>query len=311
MSSVIRELVSKKREAMGGEALPPFEEGFIGKMVSRADNLPDRERINTDYIHVSAMVGWCPRKYVLQARSDIHSYTNRIATGAHRVMWELGKAAERHVRNSFIKEVNYRGVFGSWICRCYDERYNRGMIHHGFYDESKTCGICRGKLNNYKEFTLFDDENHVSGNPDLLMVRRKKIFPVEIKSLTNSTSANASKRGFDTIVQPFGDHMFQVDSYHYMLERCFDEDFGLLAGDRVVVFYVNKEFKYGSPYKEYWRKAVEPQRKALVRREFSTAKKVWNAIHDKGPVPERKLCPNCHCDRAKQCPVVQECFAKK
>lgn len=315
---VIRDLISLKRDALGGEALPDFagdtftddikprrKPGFISQMVGRVDNMPDKERIAKDYIHVSSMVDWCPRKYAIQARSDKFYYTHRSVMGAQRVMWELGKAAERHVRDSFIRSVDYRGVFGIWTCVC------KRTEHPGFHDEKKTCGVCRGKLNTYKEFTIFDDHNHVSGNPDLLIARRKLIYPVEIKSLTNSTQANEKKRGFDTITAPFGDHIFQVDSYHHLIERNLEGFQGLLPGNKVIVMYVNKEYKWGIPYKEYHLRAVEPQRKTFVRKEFAKAKGVWESIHTpKAPLPKRTLCPNQHCSRAKYCPVVQECFAR-
>lgn len=306
---VVREIIQGRNGALGGERLPDFEQGFLSKLVERCDNMPDEERVHSDYIHVSSMVGWCDRKYVLQARSkaQIPSYTARSVTGAHRIVWALGRAAEKHVRESIIRSVDFRGVFGNWKCVCEKSE------HAGFYNERMTCQFCKGKLRTYHEFTLFDDDNHVCGNPDMLIVRRKRIYPVEIKSLTNSESANKMKRGFDTIIQPFGDHTFQVDAYHYMLERCFDggpEGQDLLPGDKVMVLYVNKDFKWGSPYKEYWMRAVEPKRKQAIRREFAKARNVFNSIHG-GPLPERKLCKHSTCDLAKKCPVAQECFAKK
>ena len=304
---VIRDIIASKNDALTGETLPEFKEGFLSNLVTRCDNYPEQERVTSDYIHVSSMVDWCPRKFALQAlgKDTMPNVVGKNVTGAHRVVWALGRAAEKHVRDSIIRAVQYRGVFGNWKCLC------EKTENPGFYNERMTCQWCKSKVRFYHEFTLFDDEHRVSGNPDLLLVRRKRIYPVEIKSITNSTSANAMKRGFDTLERPFGDHTFQVDCYHYMLERNFDFDDSIQAGDRCMVLYVNKEFKWGSPYKEYWMRAVEPHRKQLVRREFAKAKSTYNAIHGHAPLPERKLCNSITCDRAKKCPVAQQCFARK
>lgn len=286
--------------------LPPWGPNFVSSVIGREDNRPEEARPDTDFIHVSSLVkDWCPRQYSLLKRLGKKG-NHKYVTGGHRVMWAVGRAVEKHVRDQFIRGVNYHGVWGKWVCPC-------GIRETvGFADKVNKCRICHQPSLIYREFTLFNTVEHVAGNPDLIFVRQNRAYVMEIKSITDSESANKNGIGFSVITKPYADHMFQVLSYHETLAKILPEILpGVEPAKFVIVLYTTKDFKWGSPYKEYHESAEDNlwRMKSVVRPAMISAKKAWQAGQDATKPLPNKVCPNIHCPKAKACACAVECFA--
>jgi hypothetical protein len=105
----------------------------------------------------------------------------------------------------------------------------------------------------YKEVDLTSEEYKVSGHPDFYLVVGGKLYPMEIKSMGNSASANSRGQGFDTLEKAQADHCLQVSSYHRMSVQT-AKDIGVDLAPTCILTYVSKDFnerKAPFPYKEY------------------------------------------------------------
>lgn len=289
-------------------ALPAWGPSFVSSVIRWEDDKIDPARGDDDYIHVSQLVhDWCPREYVLRKRHGIQANGESV-TGGHRVMWAVGRAVEKHVRTQFIKGVNYHGVWGVWSCNCGKKTVT------GFADRTKVCSICHTPALHYNEYRLLDDSDYVSGSPDLIFVRRGKVYPVEIKSITDSESANSRGIGFTSLARPYGDHLFQVFTYWLKIERLLLPQLNKASmGSGVIMLYTTKDFKYGSPYKEFHERVQDYQWliDGTIKPALRGAKRAWQAGRDdKKPLPA-KVCPNITCPRAKGCPCAVECFQQR
>jgi hypothetical protein len=256
-------------------------------MLDVIDRQPEKSRKGrAGYLHVSALIGLCSRAQVLSVLHGIDIYQQ--VTGAHRVMWKFGRAVEQHVRDNIIEAKKYADAYGVWKCVC------KRTEQTGYFPHNVRCPMCKGKLDNYHELTLFDHEAGIVGNPDLLMRHGLPFLPIEVKSITGED--------FKDLTQPQGDHIFQAAMYRHLLVRN-----DMPAYDEVVIFYTSKHFRWGSPYKEFHVDVTTPQITRLVEDAVAQARevKLGNAQR---LVPTRTVCADNTCTRAKNCPAQNLCF---
>lgn len=273
-----------------------LEEGYVTSIIESFDTEHVENRVTDDYIHVSALRDICPRQYALLAQQDSPTY-RRVGSN-DKVVWALGRAAENHVRNSFIQGINYEGVYGAWTCRCNKDRYE-GEIQRG-----RVCPICDTETNRYQELAFFDNDNHVVGNPDLLIKYGNSYHIVEVKSVKGGKSTNKSYEGFDDLTSPMGDHVFQAAMYHYLLKKNH-----IPVSDTVIVLYVSKGYSFrNSPFKEYHVDVNSPAYAESVRYGVNAARQIFSFLKYGGELPPRVLCSEVSDTRAKQCSVVGRCF---
>lgn len=265
------------------EALP---DKFLSDVLDAQDRVPERTRSALPgYTHVSSLIGLCPRQLVLMRRED-RLLLNTV-TGGHRVMWRIGRAVETHIRDQYISARRRQGIIGQWKCRCEE------TVRVGFH-QSVVCAKCNGPTDHYHELPLFDHTAKVVGNPDILIAHNGAVVVVEIKSM------NAEQ--FAEINAPLGNHVFQAGMYHDLLPNM-----GYRAHRQAVIIYCTKQFKYGSPYKEYHvdmtSPALQADRSSAVRR----AAEVAHAM-DTNSLPARTMCTGPTSTMARQCPVVTSCM---
>lgn len=281
-----------KRTTHAGQitpVLPELPADFVKGIVNAADAVPDRSRTGAPgYTHVSSLVDVCVRQYVLAA-TIAAGPSYQAWTGGHRVTFAIGRATEAHVKKSFILGAGNTPIYGEWECRC-------GRTKHvGLKptDEIK-CGTCGGKLQVYMEPVLRDDIRKIVGSPDLSFMLGEFMVPVECKSI--------SKKEFEKIVDaPKGDHILQALLYRHLYQAM-----GFQVHDEVIVFYVQKEFKWGRPYAEFHVDATEFSKVALVDLALSKAVEIRNGIAD-AKAPPRTRCQT-QAD-GKNCPMVTQCFS--
>lgn len=274
----------------GGKPLPqdsPLPEGFVTNTVTAQDRIPERIRLSQQgLVHVSSLTAFCGRQMVLMRREEQTLF--RSITGGHRVMWRIGRAVESHIREQFITGRNYNDIHGRWTCRCGE------TTHAGLIRRNAICNSCNGPVNVYGEYTLRDDDAQLVGNPDLLIEHEGSIVVVEIKSMTKDRWAE--------LTAPLADHILQAGMYHDLLLAR-----GMRPHKMLVFVYCTKEFKYGSPYKEFH---VDATTAGLTAIRSSLRNSVADAIeHERaGSLPPRTVCSSAASQMAKQCPVCAKCF---
>lgn len=272
--------------------MPALKDGFLTEILDAMDGEAQVSRLGTGdgayghYSHVSSLIGACVRMHALAALDD--RVIRETVTGGHRVMWAIGRYVEQHIRNQYLRATNRRMAFGRWKCAC-------GFSEHAGHHPATQCERCGQGLNDYNEYTLYDHDNWIKGNPDLLVVLPGDwMVPVEIKSMT--------PKQFNELKAPKGDHVFQLAHYHRMAG---------LAGFKVhthgIVIYCTKEFKYGSPYKEFPVDMSTPLVQNLMADSISIAREL-RQTREHGTLPPRTLCDGHGSTRAKNCPFVVGCF---
>lgn len=269
------------------DALPILPENFVKDILDKADKTPEKSRAGTykNHVHVSSLAyNFCPRQYAIAIKEKLSLYESH--TGGHKVTWRLGRAAEEHVREGFISNYGKKNIYAKWICSSCEEKYREGF----FKNVSCDCG---GVLDKFAEPDIQDDENGVKGHPDLVFNYKKTLFIMEIKSM--------NARDWEALEEPLHAHILQAGMYPKLLAL---KRQGISP---VVTFiYVTKDFKWGSPYKEFHVDMSEQKYVDLHENMLKEAKEVKDFV-EKGISPQR-ICPSMSSNLAKKCPVAFRCF---
>lgn len=269
-------------------AMPALDTNTIKATLDSQDSQPERRRVGQPgYVHVSSLIGLCTRQYALIERRGDAVYND--VRGAHRIMWAMGRAVERHIRDQYIAARQRQGVYGEWHCRCGHTSFT------GFYPSQSRCTRCTHGLTNYREAPMFDHDARIVGNTDLPFLHGEYIVPTEIKSMT--------KHLWDKLDNPLPDHVFQASMYQYLYRKN-----GFKTHDEVVIIYASKDFNgYGSPYKEFHVNVMSADRQRQVEFAVQQAMEIKRAREGQLP-PRCGACPNHDAPTAKKCPVVVPCF---
>jgi hypothetical protein len=264
----------------------PLPEDHLKKLLDAQDRIPERRRGGGEYIHVSSLIGFCARQHGILRKED--RTVLQSVTGGHKVMWRIGRAVENHIREQLLITSRNQGVYGNWTCRC------GSATHRGHISAGMTCQACNGPVDQYGEFTLYDTVNGIVGNPDYLFDYQKAVAVVEIKSM------NAAQ--FKDLNAPMGNHILQAGMYYDMIKQN-----GMTPHEEVVFLYCTKEFKFGSPYKEFH---VNVAKDTLLaeRDELRSAAKEYHTLFARDEIAPRTMCRSADSALAKTCPVVATCF---
>lgn len=283
-----RRQVSPAGQSWGSDHIAQGE-SFVTSCVRLADTEPQQGRLGSKYVHASALIsgGWCPRAHLLAATMGV---MNSVAQSQQRIVWILGRAAETHVRNQFIKIHGRHRVVGNWECRC----GHSTLAGHGSL--TSLCQKCGTPLDVYNELVLLDTEHGITGSVDLIFENREGGYEVlENKSI--------KKESFEKLTSALPDHVLQSKLYVKMLSELFPEK---KVGGRV--FYVAKDYVAPkmSPYKEF---IVTPEFPAILTELRKSVKSM--RVHEKaGTLPPRlPACgsPNTTC--ARNCVACGLCFS--
>lgn len=262
-------------------------QNFVKNILDKADKEPTKSRAGTytTHVHVSSLAyNFCPRQYAIAIKENLSLYESH--TGGHKVTWRLGRAAEEHVREGFIENHGRGNIYAKWECSSCGRSYREG-----FY-KAVACQ-CGGSLDKFAEPDIQDDENGVKGHPDLVFNYKRTLFVMEIKSM--------NARDWEALEEPLSAHIMQAGMYPRLLAM---KRQGISP---VVAFiYVTKDFKWGSPYKEFHVDMSDPKYVAIHDQMLVEAKQVKDFV-EKGVSPER-ICPSMSSSLAKKCPVAFRCF---
>ena len=275
--------------ASGPDILQP---GLVKNMIDRMDAIPEQTRLGTShYIHVSALVDLCPRQYYLAHEHGTEDYRDHLGqrfTGGHLVTFALGRAVDAYVKERVVGATQRRGMFGLWTCRCGRSRRT------GMYVPT-LCETCELDTDVYNEPVLRNEEYCITGRPDVTLVdSNDHLLPIEVKSMARDR--------WTALDAPLADHVLQALLYRWLYE-CE----GRRVHTHVIILYVAKEFRYGSPYKEFHVDAMSDINLNILRLALHLAAQIRDARNTSTP-PARVLCSDATCARARNCPVQALCF---
>jgi len=201
-------------------------------ILSQRDREVEARREGLDAIHVTAALSgdFCGRREWIIRNYKTNAGTN-TPFSSQRIVWALGRAAERHVRDSLLDSMRGNAV-GVWSCVCGKKS------RLGKFQQEDKCGTCQSPLSIYGEHRAVSPSGNVSGSIDFLYQDEVEDYGVlEIKSI--------QKADYEKLTAPLTSHRDQCNFYVHLLR---------LRGLRVArasVLYVAKDAVSGSPYKVY------------------------------------------------------------
>lgn len=268
---------------------PALPADWLKRALDQQDNAPQTSRTgHTGYTHVSTLArAVCVREYALAARYGRQA--SEAVTGGHRLLWAYGRTAENHIRDQAIAAFN-GAVYGRWKCAC-------GSVEHVGTRPSSTCGRCGKPVNRYREEPVFNHEYRIVGNPDLpIMVNRTHMAVVEIKSLPGDE--------WRELEAPKSEHITQGLMYGWLKRQN-----GFTVHDDIVFIYASRNFRWGSPYKQYAvsLSSEESQSRLALALEAASAIRDAHASPDIIP-PRAPACTSPDVTRARNCAQCALCF---
>lgn len=292
----------KRVEALPNVKMLPDGDHLASVLVA-FDRKAEPVRIGGRWIHVSYLVnGDCLRAMQIGHRLDVKALSK--PTSADRLVWTIGKAVEKHIRDTAIRAVGRHRAFGAWSCRCKSLQYN------GLGTEQK-CRQCGEIASEYGEYNTRDESLLLSGSVDLiLMVGGTPDDPilmvVEIKSIkvVPKNGVRTSAPDFHNLEAPSRTHALQALCYHALLTRE-----GYRVSDEVVVMYAAKDYVTVTPYKPFTLNATDPANAYAVEALFNIAHEYSEFDDTRDLLPRLTACSDSTCSKVKGCPVGAQCFA--
>lgn len=255
------------------------EKIFEIDILSSIDNMIKSQKVvepltPTSYIRSSGLGYLCPREEVLRARYKI----NRIETitGKQQRVFDVGHAFHAMMQNEYFAKTGM--LWGHWKCR---------HCHKEYQFQVKPKCDCGHDVFEYVELELKSDNLLITGHPDGILVDNEgNRWLLEFKTI-NSMGFEVVKKSN----QPKPEHIVQTNIY-----------MGFLKLKQCLVIYFNKDTSEW--YQIHTRYDVN-----VVKSVVSTLTDMRKAIADKDlPLPERRVCKDKYCYRAKNCPVSTMCF---
>jgi hypothetical protein len=269
-------------------------------LIRRQDAIPDEDR-DFAYMHVSTLINHCPRKLFLMSQDQLRD--SRRITGRDRIMWRIGRAVEKHLRDSLIAQLGKENVVGWWKCLCGNrDHIGRGVDLH--------CSDCGKAVDRYHELPFRNDEYGLMGRPDFMYLVGDVLYVVEFKS--------KAIRSFTEITSAEPQHILQLGCYERLVREGLD---GLGLDFEVrpegFVLYGAKDYPppHIQPYKEFNINLEQQWLVSEVDRLFNiaTAYKAAKANPRAGtPLPPRlAACSSPESSTASKCVACTSCFARR
>lgn len=279
----------------------PMKAGGIVKVPEDAKPLTDilhKARVETrparvgEFVHVSDLLARCIRKFALSETLG-HSKPPQGVSIAAAITYAQGEVIHDVVR-ARAAVGGPRTVWGNWKCLCGSTRTNTPCFYEVVKDT--TCPTCRSSLTTYVEVSMFDRENMIVGNPDLLLwlPDLQALYIEEIKSIAPDA--------WKELVRPDPDHVIQVLFYWYLMRLN-----GYRITNRVSIIYFTKGFTFrGDPWKEFTLDAEKEVHRLGLYLEMARQLKAFRAG---GELPNRSAdCPTETTTKAKNCEHCRACF---
>lgn len=296
------------RRASSGRSTAAVDTG-VAQLLIDMDRAPETNRMGTQaesqLIHVSSLPEVCPRAVALTSWSGGNVTTTLRPTYSNdRMIWAMGRAAEREIRDRVIPAMGLGRVIGVWECPCGadTDTYCKGE------EEYRPCQCGRKQVSTYKELPMVDTEAGIIGNADLPYRVEGEVVITEIKSIKGDDFQRLPDKYEDlpnNMREMAANHTFQSMSYRRLYQRN-----GHAVAPYTRILYASKNAVRRVPYREY----VVPVTREIERRldeEWGKAR-VIKMFFDTGVIPPKLNCCNClQATRAKNCPMVTLCFSRR
>lgn len=273
--------------------MPAIPDNMLKSVLDVQDKAAQASRIGVPgYTHISTLThGVCSRHYAINAIHDKKDWES--ATGGHQLMWKYGRAAEAHIRTQITRAAENTklrfNMWGDWKCPC------EHTVHTGTKPKDMRCTRCQRSVKIFHEHPLYDHANRIVGNCDLPAMIGRYFMPYEFKSM------NAKE--WDLLEAPLAAHIMQCLGYRHLFATE-----GYLVHDKIGFIYAAKEFKFGSPYKEFHIDATEARYVQMLGMMLEQAQDIARSLGS-GVIPARDaLCISCDAPKARKCPRVSLCF---
>lgn len=242
-----------------------------------------------DDMHVSDLIYTCVRKMALSNHLNLPMPQQDIWDGQG-ITFKIGEAVAEFIIDKVMDREN--NIYGMWTCGCSDQEVIGPCTFEELDPEHDICMRCSQPITKYKEISIRYPEFHLVGNIDLCFMY-DALLVTELKSM--------AKASWEKLKRPLPDHIVQVCLYWWMMREA-----GVRIYDSVSILYVCKEWKFGSPYKEYVIKPEELMH--IITPYLDEAEAYENFANNDGPLPERTLCSSAEDTRATKCEFCNECF---
>lgn len=178
----------------------------VKKALLQAYRIPDSGREKDTAIHVSSLKNFCPRAFVLCRDAGKPFVPSRFHPPAVRYIFHMG----HHIQEMMIENFKATDfLVGTWLCG------NCGWKHVAYYHDGMTCPVCASLFLTHVDTKIILKRRRytIVGNIDIPMLSedRRTVFINEAKSI--------NKADYDSLESPLVDHVTQVGSYMWMLQK--------------------------------------------------------------------------------------------
>jgi hypothetical protein len=262
---------------------------------------PETSRnLESEKIHVSSAISFCPRLHYYSREANTINTTNFMPS--MQVIFELGKAAEMLVKKLLINlDKENTVIIGAWT----KDKKDKKKTHLGFKPDGEDW--------EYEEVDLTYLDDEIKGHPDILMLDNLgEVKVIEVKSV--------SRRGYNEILAndfPLHKHAMQATFYRQMLAES-----GMLINEKTnkpyiisrtakIIYvcrdYLTKEDLTYNPFKEF---EINTTDNIYLNPFLENVRLVEEYLNYKeiGEVPTTKVCESYTCEKAKECLYVSRCF---
>lgn len=258
----------------------------------------------SDIIKTDAAWAFCAREHVFNYHTEKSKVSGGSLPPGRELLFATGHFLGDFVVRKFLRNSPFaKYAYGMWTCNCPDYRAEdyqglRRTCTYGELDLANVCKHCNAANDNYREIDLISRKFQLVGHADLLLLYEGKLIVYEFKSVDRSDIE------FDSITQPFADHVLQASFYYYILT-----ELGHKCSPFVRVLYIdrsNSKLITGEPYKEFKRRVIGLEEVT----QFTDKLTAVNTGKKSGFLPQR-ICKGISASRAKSCAHALECFERR
>lgn len=256
---------------------------------ARSQSRPARQ---SEWIHVSDLIGKCIRKIALREQQDLPP-ANQVLTLMDMLTFAVGDTI-----HDVLKERTWVGspseVWGNWSCKCKKMQTSEPCLFDQL-DHSHACEACDGGYTQYVEVPMRDDELRIVGTPDLILYLQSlsALYITELKSIAHAQ--------WEELVRPKPEHVIQVLFYWFLMRRL---GYRLVA--RISILYCTKGYVFGgSPIKEF---SFDPREIISRLDPYLQEAEELRRYRREGVIPIRTMCASDRSPEAKKCEMCSTCF---
>lgn len=241
----------------------------------------------SEYTHVSDLINKCARARGIFLKQGGHLITRNLSDSDF-VTFAIGNAIHDMVKDRAI----YRRpseIYAQWKCNC------KQFQIVGTYQEAqqaRVCETCGSKAKNYYELVVSNSQYEIIGSPDLLFLTNTYFYAGEIKSI--------AKKAWEDLTRAKPDHIIQILFYWWLLREARYNVF-----DQVSILYVCKDYRFGSPFKEY---TIRPSQHIQRLNPYLIDAMAIKEAKNGGALPVRVECGDRSAPKARVCQFATTCF---